>query len=276
MIFNHRQAAPRGLYLYPFRTSLSKIQCLCVAFDCATRFVSIDPPKLKAIQTVASRIILKSYFSNHKVSSMQWSYLPNPDPELSLTWRKDLWPPRNWGDISDRAIGALGNLWEFDDPQACTKILSRFTQEQHMLLAITVLVNQVCNGGFSQAFVNSYGEMAEEALMGFDMFGLAPFGAIFDEAYNRFGIRPIPQDRYARIERLKLISNADINAAMAGLPARREGAVVIQATAHLWTDLENKFFDLLRDGTGKLACRDGLYRPLAAWIHNHQDRFFTA
>lgn len=29
-----------------------------------------------------------------------------------------------------------------------------------MLLAITVLVNQVCNGGFFKAFLNSYGEMA--------------------------------------------------------------------------------------------------------------------
>ena len=200
---------------------------------------------------------------------MNWSYANSPDPEISIAWKDEFWPTNNYSDIADRAIWNIGEFWDFDDIQVCQKTAARITKEQHFVLAINVMVNQVCNGGFTQALFNSYGQISEEAIEGFTYFGLHKFADLIEQALDRFGVRPVPQNRGERIQRLRVLSGLVVDPS----DDRFDGEIC-QNVAPLWDDLNDRFFQLLRDGSGDLCCRDGLYKPLAHSIYDHRDRFF--
>jgi hypothetical protein len=208
---------------------------------------------------------------------MSWLFAAHPDPSMSVRWRDDMWPPVEWYDFPDPAVGKAAELWDFDDFAADRKLATRMTQEQVLLWALLNLAGQVCNGGFSQALYNSYGQLAEEAVTGMRLFGLTRHAEIFDEAWTQFGVRPIPRERTARIERLEILADIDLATNEGRVdPSTLEGAFAIfRATSARWTELESEFFGLLHAKTHGDGYNAAFYRPLSEWIYQHRDRFFA-
>lgn len=136
---------------------------------------------------------------------MTWATSDHPNPEVSLVWSDEFWPPKEWYEMTELALGKTGEQWDFDDLEADQAFAKKLTKEQLLLWAVCNVDGQICNGGFSQALFNSYGQLAEEAIPGLRLFGLDEFADLVDQAWNEFGIRPIPRDREVRIERLEQI-----------------------------------------------------------------------
>ena len=185
----------------------------------------------------------------------EWRCAPKPDPKISNYWRDEYWPPSDWEDIIDLALGKIETLWIFDRPWSYRMLARRITKEQLYLWAVLNISGQVCNGGFYQALFNSYGELAEESIAGLRMFGLSRHAEIFDEAFNAFGIRPIPRNGDKRLDRLF--------------------SKECEYWKAQWDDLETEYFKLLEAkspyGDG---CYDAFNGPIAEWIYDHRDRFF--
>lgn len=205
---------------------------------------------------------------------MDWKHAAYPDPEFSRRWVDDFWPLKNWYDMPDHALFKLENVWPWDNLDASKLIASKLTKEQFLLWAVNNVTGQVCNGGFTQAFYNSYGELAEEAIAGLQLFGFARHAEIFDEAYQLFGARPIPRDRAERIERLAILAKIDRSSGEAVF-SRELSSAIFRVTPDYWSGLEAEYFNLRQANTHGDGHDAAFYRPLAEWIFQRRDRFFV-
>ena len=207
---------------------------------------------------------------------MDWQHADHPDPEISLEWSEDFWPPEEWYFMPDWAWGNTDPLWKFDNPESAKAVAAKMTKEQLYLFAVMQVVGDICNGGFSQAFYNSYSEIAEEAVLGLEMFGLTRHAEILDEGFTLFGIRPIPRDRNVRIAKLEALSTTEKDRFGVfgflgfGKPAINPAGDVVER----WELLQSELFKLLQADTHGDGYDAAFYRPIAEWIYERKDRFF--
>ncbi len=180
-----------------------------------------------------------------------FDHASEPDSEISLPWRDEFWPTTEWYDILYFALGRVEELWQFDNPKAAKKLASRMTKEQLLLWAVINVDGQVENGGFSQVFSNSYGELAEEAITGLRTIGLIRQAEIYDEVFTLFGARPVPRNRDTRIERLEKLT-----------------------IDHHWESLQTEYYELMHAEAHGVGHNPAFNQPIAEWIYKHRDRFF--
>lgn len=200
-------------------------------------------------------------------------FAKHPDPEVSSEWSDGIWPPSDWYDMPAKAYGKTDVLWQFDSLKTYRHAPKKITEEQMLLWAVENMVGQVCNGGFSQAFYNSYGELAEEAIIGLRRFGFLRHVDIFERAFDAFGLRPVPRSRVSRIAQLERLSAYEEAMEEPSDFLEHYGAVA-KGTSDLWEELETDFFALLSaDGYGE-GYNAAYYRPLAEWIRENRERFF--
>lgn len=170
-------------------------------------------------------------------------------------------------------MGEAYSLWKWDSLEASKTLVTKMTEEQLLLWAVDNVVGQICNGGFSQALFNSYGELAEEAIVGLRKFGLVRHAEIIDEAWDIFGIRPVPRNREARIKRLERMSALEILPPMISSFIEYASAIFTK-TSKGWDDLSTEFFGLMNEKTECGGYNAAFYRPIAEWIYAHKERFF--
>lgn len=209
-----------------------------------------------------------------------------PDPELTPPQRF-LEVPVEWRhraheflycDFASYPTKIIDELWEWDAPDKAQSLAARLTQEQICLWAILNADGQVCNGGFSQFFYNSYGELAEEALSGFKLFGMNEYADIFDAAYAVFSGRPIPKNRAQRIAMLNDMIDDEADEPITEGPdvpimLQQYGAIATSTAAH-WEALESQYYELSRrKGIGR-GYHGAFYKPLTDFIQTHPERFF--
>jgi len=203
---------------------------------------------------------------------MNWTVADTPTPDISNVWTDDLWPPKQWYDLADDAMGRVERHWEWDTPDTARDLASKMTQEQLWLWAVRNIVGQICNGGFSQALYNSYGELAEEAVLGLRHFEMSSFADLIDEAWTAYGLRPISRNRNERIARLEHLSDMDEGECPTEPIEHAFG--IFKNTGEIWDDLETKFYAKLHAYTHGPGYNAAFFRPLAEWVLSHRDRFF--
>lgn len=155
------------------------------------------------------------------------------------------------------------------------------TPVQMALWAIANADGQICNGGFSQFFYNSYGELAHEALGGFEMLGLTKFADILREAYAVFPGRRIPkgrEERVAILEALTLDSDDNNEAVAARLQAASNGIghafAIFKGTEDLWDELETRYYALIHQDIGIPGYNPAFYKPLCEGIEARAHEVF--
>lgn len=203
---------------------------------------------------------------------MRWHYSKLPNPEISQPWSNELWPPSEWYEMPELSFGRVRTLWRYEDPVTARTLVTKMTEEQLSLWAVYNMIGQVCNGGFSQALYNSYGELSEEAVSGLRMFGFDRHAQIFDEAWNAFGIRPIPRHRQKRIAHLESLANVEPMSVQSSFIGH--ATEVFNGTSTLWEYLEKELFSLLGAKTHGDGYHAAFYNPLAEWINQNRNRFF--
>ena len=174
----------------------------------------------------------------------------------------------------------IQNAWRWDEPEVADEMTAALTPSQLALWAILNADGQVCNGGFSQFFFNSYGELAEEALNGFHMFGMTECADIFEQAYAAFPVRPIPKSREHRVLLLDDMSKAS-GAEVADTPHDSDVpeflasySAMAKATASQWDALESRYYKFISrdDRTGQYNV--AFFRGLVRYIEAHPEEFF--
>ncbi|MEM8572666.1 MAG: DUF4375 domain-containing protein [Pseudomonadota bacterium] len=204
---------------------------------------------------------------------MSWSFSREPNRKYSAVWKDEFWPPDEWYLITEEATENILMFWHWDNPRHSKKMAKMLTEEQVLLWAVENIVGQICNGGFHQALHNSYGELAEEGLLGLRKFGLDPFADIVERAWEIFGIRPIPRDRDERNARLDALTEMDDLSAQSDPVGVQLGDVKGSTRDHFYK-LEDQFYELLHAEPRSAGYDAAYYRPLAEWIYQHRDRFF--
>ena len=150
--------------------------------------------------------------------------------------------------------------WPWNDPDASAKLRAELDPERIELLAVMFADAEICNGGFTQYFLNSSGELAEEALHGFRRFGMSEFAELFDAAYNALGQRPMPADRDVR-EKL-LFSKF-------GVP--RDLEELFQLAEPTMGPFDEKYFKLAAWDDA----RDGFLQAICRYIDLNRSVFFS-
>lgn len=90
--------------------------------------------------------------------------------------------------------------------------LARLTAGQRALLALHWTVAEVSNGGFDQFFLNSTGDLADEALAGFRHIGADRSAALLEQLFATFpGGRP-SRDQEARASFLESLDDEERDA----------------------------------------------------------------
>jgi len=202
------------------------------------------------------------------------TYAAQPHPDVSLAWDEAFWPPKAWYDFPMKAVEPLYSKWQWDSPETTAALLPKLTVEQHLLWAVDNIVGQICNGGFSQALYNSYGELAEEAIPGLRKFGLTRMADIMDEAWTIFGSRPIPKNREARIATLEALSDVE-EADPKPASFIEHASAVFKGTSASWYDLESDFYGCIHAKTHGEGYNAAYYRPIAEWVYENKARFFV-
>lgn len=175
------------------------------------------------------------------------------------------------------AFERIEDSWKWDNPAEARKIQNALTREQLALWAVANADGQVSNGGFSQLFFNSYGELAEEALTGFKMFGMQECADIFAAAYAEFPERPIPKDRKQRNTILTAMAESDIAYdAGASMADHLEVYAATKGASRRWDALESKYFTFKGQGGVPGGYNAAFYAPLAKFIAAHPKKFFVS
>ena len=179
----------------------------------------------------------------------------------------------------DYVVAPVEAAWEWDEPAKAAQVVARITPGQLGLWAILNANGQVCNGGFSQFFFNSYGELAEEALQGFRLFGMDDYAGIFESAYAMFRERPIPKNREKRIEILASIADDTGEEEVEydpGVPMQLQyfGALAERAGQY-WSDLETRYYALIHRKGVAGGYNAAFFRPLVDFIEAHPEEFFA-
>ncbi|WP_028451700.1 DMP19 family protein [Chitinilyticum aquatile] len=166
--------------------------------------------------------------------------------------------------------GMQAGCW--DAPDAADSQYQRLPAELRWLGALVTLDAQVCNGGFDQFFENSYGALAEEALVGFRAFGLHEFAELC-EAVCACLPRPVPRNQDERLALLEALWERREQH-----PAYADAAALAQARRQFehWDAYTDDYFALMRRPFASLPAgyRAGLWGPLSHYIDQHPERFF--
>jgi len=177
----------------------------------------------------------------------------------------------------DYVLEKLRGAWEWDDPDGAAKMAAALTPSQLALWAIINAGGEVCNGGFSQFFFNSSGELAEEALQGFHLFGMKEYADLFEQAYANFPERPIPKDRDLRIEMLEDMADEDDpdgKHAPAAPELLQVYSGLAKATEERWEQLESQYYKLIHREDVPGGYYAAFFRPLIDFIEAHPEEFF--
>jgi Domain of unknown function (DUF4375) len=90
----------------------------------------------------------------------------------------------------DCAVAYLQRHWVYDNPSAAAQLGETCHPLQIQLHAMKHAHGEILKGGFCLFLINSSGELAEEAVQGFQNFGLATVLQLLDEVFSCFE-RPI-------------------------------------------------------------------------------------
>lgn len=177
------------------------------------------------------------------------------------------------------AVSRVAVVWEWDRPQRAAELQARMAPEQMALWAIANADGQICNGGFSQFFYNSYGELAHEALDGFALLGLTAFADILRQAYAVFPGQRIPKDRDERVAILEALTLEDDDAvAAARLQVAGNGIehafAIFKGTEDLWDELETRYYALIHQDIGVRGYNAAFYKPLCECIEARSHEVF--
>ena len=160
------------------------------------------------------------------------------------------------GYLSD-AIDPLDSVWRWDDPVTREACIGTFNKDQLALWSIWNVDGQICNGGFTQVFYNSYGELAEEALRGFQRFKMNKYADPLEEAFGKF-TRPIPIARRDRLTTPESTLEVDLGTTTdKGLHDMRRVSEMFHKSSQFFDGLEKIYFNL-RHSQGdfdKVLCR---------------------
>ena len=182
-----------------------------------------------------------------------------------MTYKKPAWPgpSSEQPDLSDFLYdlgSSVSHIWPWGDPDASQRLQAELAPEMMELFAVWIADGEIYNGGFTQFFSNSFGELAEEAVQGFRRFGMNDFAEVFESACNLPGQRPIPKDR---AERQQLLY------AKFGTPS--DGANIFQLAESQMGTFDTRYYDLLSADDDD---RGGFLRPVCGYIDRHPDVFF--
>jgi hypothetical protein len=173
----------------------------------------------------------------------------------------------------DRAVGYLHSHWVFDDPSAAAELAEKCHPLQIQLYAIKVAHAEIVNGGFCQFLFNSSGELAEEAVQGFQNFGLAEVHQLLNEVLSYFD-RPISKDRLIRINMLFERFDPGKRA------FRNVGDVFALDLDPNIYEMSARFFDPFGDRFYEYTnARDqdrGFYVPTCRFVNDHREVFFKS
>lgn len=161
------------------------------------------------------------------------------------------------------AIGSIASGWKFDEPEWRHVNQPRLNEDQIGVFAIWNVTGQIENGGITQVFYNSYGELAEEALQGARRFGLSQLADILEEAYDRFA-RPVPidrEDRWRLLEKMARMQPHDSE----NMEAVSE---IFTKCASVFDDLDDRYFDILNESG------ESILITLARIVEARKESFF--
>jgi hypothetical protein len=103
-------------------------------------------------------------------------------------------------------------VWpDVQDPEISTK-LSRATPGQKAILAATIFVRELDNGGFAQFFWNESGDVVAEVIAGFERLGSPDRANVVRQALTFFGSNVSVADQQVRRDLLDKRSRADKDA----------------------------------------------------------------
>lgn len=204
--------------------------------------------------------------------------------DYCMPWRsieplKSQWGGHLFGYV-EYVTANIQDAWKWDDPTHAAEMTASLKPSQMALWAVLNANGQICNGGFSQFFFNSYGELAEEALQGFRLLGMAEYADILEQAYAAFPARPIPKSRETRIALLDQMSaesttDADSPDQDPDVPEFIAlYSAMAKATAKRWDALESRYYELIHEEGVPGGYDAAFFRPLALYIESHPDEFF--
>jgi hypothetical protein len=179
----------------------------------------------------------------------------------------------------ETAISTVNELWFVsDEPGYRQGILARISPGQRAVWSTLQCCGEVQNGGFSQLFYNSNGEMTHDAIAGFRLFGARDYETLFVEACAVFPGGRVPTDRLARWATLDpmFAREADTFNEQLGQEEmhRRMEAVYQRILAkhnHVWDDLESALYKLI----GNDYSNSNLEKMLGAYVDSHPAEFFA-
>jgi Domain of unknown function (DUF4375) len=185
-------------------------------------------------------------------------------------------------DYTSYAASRIDTAWEFENADMAAWLTREASPATLALWTIQNADGQICNGGFSQFFFNSYGELAEEALVGFRYFGMNKYADLLDEAYVLFLERPIPKDRDERIGILDAMAeeaNPEFleqanKAAASDSSGLAYFSAMAKGTAAYWDDLETRYYALIHAKIKHKGYNAAFYLPLCQFIDTHREDFF--
>ena len=92
------------------------------------------------------------------------------------------------------------------------KRLGFATPGQRAILAITLFIREVDNGGLQQFFGNSTGQICDEVIVGFERLGAPDYAATVRQALSFFGPVRVTPDQAARSARLSSLPRPERDA----------------------------------------------------------------
>lgn len=95
--------------------------------------------------------------------------------------------------------------WRWDDPDRRGVLTRLLNADQLAVWSIWNVDGQIDNGGSVQAVSNSYGELCEDAIIGFAQLGLQDYAQLMDRAFSCYE-RPISRDRGERLLMLERLA----------------------------------------------------------------------
>ena len=204
--------------------------------------------------------------------------------DYRMPWRsieplKTEWDGDLFGYV-EYTMDRVREAWDWDNPAQAKEMTAALTPSQLALWAVLNADGQVCNGGFSQFFYNSYGELAEEALQGFRLLGMPEYADLFEQAYSQFAHRPIPKDRKQRIAILDALTgdSEEGDAVQVRDPEVPEMLVhysaMAKGTEALWGTLESSYYALIDREDVPGGYNAAFFHPLAVYIESHPHEFF--
>lgn len=225
--------------------------------DAATASIGGGPPSLKPLWHGDLRLLLDSTPAAIKARKAQ---------KLNLY------------DLVEYAASRLCEAWRWDNPARAAELTQQATPELLALWAILNVDGQVCNGGFNQLFYNSYGELAEQALQGFALFGMHDYVRILEQAYAIFPERPITANRAQRIELLEAMTYDGDGEPPASIKSARQPlayfSALAQSNRERWDALETEYYGLIDKKIAVPGYNSAFYLPLCVFIAEHQEAFF--